>query len=86
MHVYVYRADLYCRDCGQELCDSILKPVYADLEDEATWDSDDYPKGPYSNGGGESEYPQHCAGCGVSLDNPVILSPAELRSRLLQRT
>jgi hypothetical protein len=29
------------------------------------------PKGPYSNGGGEADTPQHCDGCGVFIENPL---------------
>lgn len=38
---------------------------------ETLYDSDDYPKGPFLDGGGESDYPQHCDGCGVFLENPL---------------
>ena len=39
--------------------------------DENDYDSDDLPKGPYTNGGGEADTPQHCDGCGVFLENPL---------------
>lgn len=39
--------------------------------DESLWDSDAWPKGPYSDGGGEADSPQHCAECGEFLDNPL---------------
>jgi hypothetical protein len=34
-------------------------------------DSDSYPQGPYSNGGGEADCPRHCDVCGIFLENPL---------------
>jgi hypothetical protein len=39
--------------------------------EETLYDSDDYPKGPYPNGGGEADTPQHCDSCSVFLENPL---------------
>jgi hypothetical protein len=73
MNVYLYKASLYCAPCGQAiknaLDDSGQAP--ADPSNEYTFDSDDYPKGPYPDGGGESDSPQHCDACGVFLNNPL---------------
>lgn len=55
MEAYVFQAALYCRDCGEALV--------RDLRDrgaEDTGDSDDFPQGPYPDGGGEADTPQHC--------------------------
>jgi hypothetical protein len=38
---------------------------------ESDYDSDDLPKGPYPDGGGEADTPQHCDGCGEFLENPL---------------
>jgi hypothetical protein len=38
---------------------------------ESDYDSDDLPKGPYADGGGEADTPQHCDGCGQFLGNPL---------------
>lgn len=38
---------------------------------EGDYDSDDLPKGPYADGGGEADTPQHCDGCGRFLENPL---------------
>jgi hypothetical protein len=38
---------------------------------ESDYDSDDLPKGPYPDGGGEADTPQHCDGCGLFLRNPL---------------
>jgi hypothetical protein len=42
-----------------------------DPNDEGSFDSDDYPKGPYRDGGGESDCPQHCDHCNTFLENPL---------------
>jgi hypothetical protein len=39
--------------------------------DESDYDCDDLPKGPYADGGGEADTPQHCDGCGQFLGNPL---------------
>ena len=39
--------------------------------DESTYDSDDWPKGPYPEGGGEADTPNHCASCQLFLENPL---------------
>jgi hypothetical protein len=38
---------------------------------ESDCDSDNLQKGPYANGGGEADTPQHCDGCGVFFENPL---------------
>lgn len=73
MDVYLYQAALLCEDCGEatrrHLDADGARP--ADPEDESTYDSGDYPKGPYPDGGGEADCPQHCDHCGVFLENPL---------------
>ena len=73
MDAYIYQADLHCEDCIIQIKGSLrdreLEPE--DTEDEYSYDSDDYPKGPYANGGGESDSPQHCGSCGLFLKNPL---------------
>src|SRR5580700_4943174 len=34
-------------------------------------DSENVPQGPYPNGGGEADTPQHCDACGVFLESPL---------------
>jgi hypothetical protein len=36
---------------------------------ESDYDSDDPPKGPYADGGGEADTPQRCDGCRQFLEN-----------------
>lgn len=64
MNAYIFQADIYCEDCAAELCG-----FYSARRGEE--DSDAYPQGPYSDGGGEADYPQHCGQCGVFLENPL---------------
>lgn len=71
MQVYLYQAELFCRDCGADHRAGLPIPEGANLDDESTWDSDAYPKGPYADGGGEADSPQHCGDCGVHLENPL---------------
>jgi hypothetical protein len=68
---YIYEADIYCNKCGDSICERLRGNNQApdDPEDESTFDSDDYPKGPF--GEGEADYPQHCGECGVFLENAL---------------
>ncbi len=74
MEAYIYCADTYCPDCAEaikaKLDASGERPNRQDYY-EQKFDSDDYPKGPYADGGGESDCPQHCAQCHVPLGNPL---------------
>ena len=38
---------------------------------ESDYDSDDLPKGPIAEGGGEADTPRHCEGCEQFLANPL---------------
>jgi hypothetical protein len=38
---------------------------------EGDYDSDDLPNGPYIDGGGEADTPQHCDGCRQFLESPL---------------
>ncbi len=62
INAYVYRAALICEDCGRCIRADLLLTGKGpkDPEDESTFDSMDFPKGPYPDGGGESDSPQHC--------------------------
>jgi hypothetical protein len=70
---YVYQAALLCGKCGSKVRKELARRGNAPLDpkDEHTYDSDDFPKGPYSKGGGEADTPQHCDSCGVFLENPL---------------
>jgi len=75
MQAYIYCADIYCEDCGKEIRENINREglAPADPDDEHTYDSDEYPKGPYAEGGGEADCPQHC-GSGAGCVNAIELS------------
>lgn len=74
MDAYIYQAVLWCEECGNKIKAELTAAGKApeDPEDENTFDFDDFPKGPYPDGGGESDCEQFCDGCGCALDNPVI--------------
>ena len=71
MDAYIFQAALLCPTCAREVMGSVPIPPQMDPLNEHTWDSDDYPKGPYANGGGEADTPQHCDHCGVFLENDL---------------
>ena len=66
MLVYVYQACLLCELCGLRVKSKLDAKHSPDTED-----SDHYPQGPYSDGGGEADLSQLCAICGVALGNPL---------------
>lgn len=73
MKAYVFQAALLCEDCGDEVKRHTPAPHGVDPTnpDESLYDSGDWPKGPYGEGGGEADSPQHCDHCGEFLDNPL---------------
>lgn len=73
MDVYMYQAALLCEDCGRKIRKELDKAGKSpeDPNFEESYESDDYPKGPYPDGGGESDSPQHCDECGVFLENAL---------------
>lgn len=62
MDAYIYQAALLCDDCA----DAVNRAGASDSDD-----SDDCPQGPYCDGGGEADSPQHCDHCNVFLENPL---------------
>lgn len=72
MNVYIYAADIYCEDCGGAIREQIAWKGFApdNPDDEWSYDSDDFPKGPYPDGGGEADCPQHC-GAGQNCFNAI---------------
>ncbi len=75
MNVYIYAADIFCEACGKNISDTLAKPNHdpVDPAGESGYDSDDFPKGPYPDGGGEADSPQHC-GSGSDCVNAIKLS------------
>ena len=73
MNVYQYQAALYCEHCGEEIRQLLTAEgkAPANPDDECTYDSDYFPKGPYPDGGGNADCPQHCDSCHCHLENPL---------------
>jgi hypothetical protein len=71
MDVYLFHAAFLCDDCGE----TVIKEQMHNIED--TGDSDDYPQGPYPDGGGEADSPHHCDHCGEFLENPLTTDGIE---------
>ena len=69
---YVYQADIYCDDCGDNIRGELHAQGKApeDVMDTASFDSDDFPK-PYDHRREESNTPSHCAQCDKMLRNPL---------------
>lgn len=61
MKAFIYQAALLCEACAKKTSDKLTPSA----------DSDQYPQGPYSYGGGEADTPQHCDQCGVFLENQL---------------
>ncbi len=76
MDAYIYNADLWCKQCARKIMERC---------GEDTGDSDEYPQGPYSNGGGPADCPAHCAGCGTMLENPLTEDGKEYVRESLHR-
>lgn len=73
MDAYIYQADLICEDCAVKVKQELIAQCRApeNPQDENSFDSDDFPKGPYADGGGEADYPAHCSMCQEFLENPL---------------
>jgi hypothetical protein len=80
---YIYAAETWCDDCGEKIkralrLDGTVDAMIADgadPDDERTYDSGEYPKGPYDIG--ESDSPEHCADCRVFLENDLTSEGAD---------
>ena len=73
---YIYQADVYCDDCGKQICRRLKREglAPADPSDEWSFDSDDYPK--RADDDDEADTPQHCA-AGEHCVNAVTLPSGE---------
>lgn len=74
---YIYRADIWCEKCAVAIAEKLTQEgkAPADIINENTYDSDDFPKGPFFEE--ESDAPEHCAGCGIFLENPLTTDGRE---------
>lgn len=82
MKAYVYQAALYCEDCGKQICDQLdrAEKTPDDVNNESSYDSDDYPKGPYGSGGGEADCPQHCDNGDTCLNAENLVDSCQFSS------
>ena len=71
MNTYIYQAALLCEECATKTMQEIDKRWGYPEGYTDRCDSDEYPKGPHSDGGGESDTPQHCDSCDEFLENPL---------------
>jgi hypothetical protein len=84
MNAYIYQADIYCEDCGERIkainqkrWSLAWQTAGVSVEPFDHEDSDHLPQGPYPDGGGEADTPQHCAGCMIPLGNPLTAEGVE---------
>jgi len=70
--VYIFAGDTYCNRCALEIREQLREEGKApdDPDDEWSFGSDDFPKGPY-NDAEEADSPQHCAACGHFFRNDL---------------
>lgn len=70
MNVYCYSGGIYCEDCGDSIRDDLANTNHApkNWDNTKSYDSDDFPKGPYPDGGGEADSPLHCEAGGDCLN------------------
>ncbi len=82
---YIYQADVWCPTCAKEIAADIQQnypqQVPADPTDERSYDSDDYPKGPFFDE--ESDAPEHCSNCHVFLENPLTTHGQEYMQQMV---
>jgi len=73
MNAYIYQADLHCENCIEKIKGKLDSKgaKFNSIALIGKYDSDLYPTGPYPNGGGEADCPQHCGTCGLFLENPL---------------
>ena len=66
--MFIYQADIWCDVCGADIRKAMEREGKApeDTWDEASYDSDDYPK--YGSDDNEADCPQHCAAGAQCLD------------------
>ena len=71
MNVYTYQAALLCEACGEAKRAELTAKGEAltDQDDESSYDSDDFPKGPQEEG--ESDSPSYCDHCNEFLESPL---------------
>ena len=73
----IYCADMWCDECTEKIKEDHARDGFVpnDPDDQHTYDSDEYPKD--CDVTGESDCPQHCAGCQVFLENELTCDGAD---------
>lgn len=70
--MYIYAADTYCDPCAEQIMADLdangKRPPDMDPDNECTWDSDDWPKGPFRPCEDHDEGPDHCGSCAEIID------------------
>jgi hypothetical protein len=71
--MYIYQAAVLCDDCGEKTREALrlARKSPRNQAEESTYESDDYPKGPYDEDQARSDTPDHCDYCGVFLENSL---------------
>lgn len=60
---YIFQAEVWCDDCGKHIAERLKadgQEVPEDPEDHDSFDSDDFPKGPFPDDD-PADTPTHCA-------------------------
>jgi hypothetical protein len=70
--VYAYQGALLCDDCAGRVVEQLRRDGTGD-----DGDSDTYPQGPCTDGGGEADSPQHCA-AGAACSTGIVI-PGDLK-------
>lgn len=70
MKAYIYQADVLCEKCA---ISEMVRLTGGDIPMPFSEDSDHWPQGPYADGGGEADTPQHCGHCQLFLENPLTM-------------
>lgn len=66
MDAFILNASLICKDCAMDKKEDLGQEPLDSQGDPLHW-----PQGPYPDGGGEADSPQHCDLCGLFLQNPL---------------
>ena len=66
MKVYAYGRAWHCGRCASNITRQLLGSGLTKKHDR-----DIFPRGPFPDGGGKADTPQHCDTCHVFLQNPL---------------
>lgn len=71
--MYIYRAETWCDSCGERLRGELLRADSGppDIDDEWSYDSDDFPKGPVAREA--TDGPDHCAAGADCLEGILLV-------------